>query len=93
LQIPRRKPILQGLGRVPKWSKGTDCKSDLQEPPDSTKLGNSDEVDGALGAKLTALVAGSAELRMLVQSWSALPDALRAGIIAMVRAANGEYNA
>lgn len=52
-----------------------------------TKLGISEEVIGAHGAPFGAALAQTPELAMVVEQWPRLPEALRSGIIAMIRAA------
>ena len=51
--------------------------------------GGADE-DAATG--LTGALAGnlSPDLKAVVDAWPSLPDAIRAGIVAMIRAAKGE---
>jgi hypothetical protein len=41
-------------------------------------------------SKRLELLAADAELRAVVDGWTALPNAVRAGLLAMVRAAIGE---
>ena len=63
---------------------GTGFELPQESPGNSTIANQSGAKSGALGAQNDPI---DAELAEVVQAWPGLPDALRAGILAMIRAA------
>jgi hypothetical protein len=57
-----------------------------QSPKNSTNLAPGGVKSGALAPKTQAI---DPALAALIDAWPTLPDAIRAGIVAMVRAAGG----
>ncbi len=77
-----------GTGRLysPIVSAGTGLELSHDSAGNFTIADQSGAESGALGAQNRPC---DADLAEVVQSWPSLPDALRAGILAMVRAARG----
>jgi hypothetical protein len=63
-------------------------------PPATTSNASvtSDNPENDLASCLALLARKSADLALLVARWDALPEAVRAGILAMVKAASGPGN-
>ncbi len=72
---------------LPPETSGKSCDSDSR----GNKSGNIPGGDGSAGDPPSApQTPDDPELAAVVEAWADLPDAVRAGILAMVRAAGGE---
>jgi len=63
--------------------------SQRQTPENIGKSGISADAGADAGAVETKTGRFSPDLQALIDAWPALPDAIRAGIVAMVKAAGG----
>jgi hypothetical protein len=62
----------------------------LEHPPENTKKKPISQTSGAKSGALSAKSAPiDTELQNLIDAWATLPEAIRAGILAMVRATCG----
>ena len=70
---------------------GTGLEPPLSNTGETSIPSESGAESGALGAQKPAFDAfADPELARLIEAWPTLPDAIKAGILAMVKAAGGE---
>lgn len=87
----REKPSIQGSeiipGEVPEWSKGTDCKPVCQNAEPIADKADTDSRENALVGYLAFLQKYKPDLAVVAEAWDLLPDTVKAGFVATVKAA------
>ena len=68
------------------------CVDDGSACPDSTSATTPERLSGLLGALAAEIAPSAPDLAGLLTAWAGLPDAIKAGIMAMVKATAREGN-
>jgi hypothetical protein len=84
LEGDRRDLVVKAVGLEP-TTYGS--KDSLRDNPSLVNATSSDIAENDLASCLALLARKSADLALLVERWDALPEAVRAGIVAMAKAA------
>ena len=88
----RRQPLATAGDKRRRWGSNPRWRicNQTARPPFPEENEDFQEMGGIFGGSETGDCAPDAELRLIRDRWPALPEPIRAGIVAMVRAAAGE---